>query len=81
MKTGRTVRYVTGKSVSEARVAAVVGSGESGYKRLDLTVDGKLLKDVAHESDASGAFWSLESEAELGKRLKASKASSAKAKK
>jgi len=54
MRVGKSVVYVKGKAHRAAVVLAVTGSGASGYKTLDLDVDGRTLKDVPHELDESG---------------------------
>ena len=58
MRTGKRVWYVSRGAAREATVSAVVGSGPSGYKTLDLTCEDKTHKAVAHENDATGkTFW------------------------
>jgi hypothetical protein len=62
MKPGQEVTYVSSNDERhDAVVVAVVGTDESGYKRLDVSVDGQTFKDVPHLSDGE-AYWQLPSE-------------------
>lgn len=62
MKAGDAVTYVVSDGVHEGTVVAVVGSGPSGYKRLDIKAKGDVWQDVPHERDMQlGGFgyWTL----------------------
>lgn len=64
MRTGQTVGYIDASGERHtAEITAVVGTGPSLFKRLDLRyrADGEdvELEDVPHENDAEGGegFW------------------------
>jgi len=65
MRAGQTVTYVDSSGREHrAMVTAVVGTGESLYKRVDLTFtdargERQSRENVGHERDASGraVFW------------------------
>lgn len=63
MKPGKAVTYCNaGSGCVPATVAAVVGAGASGCKRLDLTLtDALSALDVAHQGDAEpgASYWML----------------------
>lgn len=67
MRAGKTVTYVDKKGAADALVVAVVGSGGSGYKTLDLSVGGVTKTAVPHERDKTKHYWTeraVSSEAE-----------------
>lgn len=68
MKPGQAVTYGGRDGCCRpARIASVGGSGPSLFKRLDLAVDGVLVRDVPHESDATdGEFWATHDSARHG---------------
>lgn len=62
MRIGDQVLYRNGASIRPATVSAVVGSGASGFKRLDLALGSAITAlDVPHEGDASDgqSAWAL----------------------
>ena len=65
MKRGSAVFYVDGAGRScPATVSAVVGTGGSGYKVLDLLLaDGRDKTGVPYQADATGAYWAFEAPA------------------
>ncbi len=68
MKPGKAITYYNeGGTPSPAVVDAVVGTGDSLYKILDVTCDGgkTVIEDVVHQNDkvAGKGFWTLPDEA------------------
>ncbi len=62
MKPGQSITYSNGGVCRLATVAAVVGAGPSGKKRLDIQVNPALVAlDVPHEDDVTAGedFWAL----------------------
>ncbi len=62
MRVGDQVAYVNSRGGAvAARVQALVGSGPSGFKTLDLEVDGVLCEAVPHENDRRqhAGYWTL----------------------
>jgi len=59
MRPGKLVTYHGRGAAREGVVAAVVDTGGSGYKVLDLTVDAKAYEAVPHEADRVGSkgYW------------------------
>lgn len=64
MRAEKAVRYATADGASvPAVVVAVVGTGPSTYKRLDVAVGAEILRDVPHVKDAAGGpCWHLPEE-------------------
>lgn len=68
MKTGQRVTYCGHDGRQQtATVAAVVGAGASGYKRLDLALEGAVIaRDVPYRLDApTRECWLLAVEFEI----------------
>lgn len=61
MRPGVAVTYMVRGTAYPATVTAVVGSGASGYKRLDLSYGDEQATDVPHVTDATEgqARWTL----------------------
>jgi hypothetical protein len=62
VKPGSVVTYVSHDGAyGSASVVAVVGSGASGYKIVDLYVSGEVIGSVEHEGDAGpdSGYWTM----------------------
>ena len=70
MQAGQTVVCVKDGNATDAVIESLASNGPSGYKRLNLLVDGERLEDVPHEGDAAcGAFWAFDApQRSAGKR-------------
>ncbi len=64
MQAGQAVTYHDGETRADAVILDVVGTGDSLYKRLDLQVGPKTVRDVPNHRDREGRgpCWSHEGE-------------------
>lgn len=61
MRAGDRVFCVNGRKAEPAVVQSLAGNGASGFKLLNLLVNGELVERVPHQGDADGgAFWAFE---------------------